>query len=66
MAGEAGSGALRELILVVAVALAGLLLAMVAAFVPWRATPAGNAPASLVELRSPDDPGLAPVVAHVG
>ncbi|MEK8109434.1 hypothetical protein NKG94_42185 [Micromonospora sp. M12] len=36
MAGEAGSGALRELLLVVAVALAGLLLAMVAAFAPGR------------------------------
>ncbi|WP_433127085.1 hypothetical protein ACQPWW_29730 [Micromonospora sp. CA-240977] len=66
MAGEAGSGALRELFLVVALALVGLLLAMVAAFVPWHPTAAGNAPASLVELRSPDDPGLGPVVAHVG
>ncbi|MFF0151406.1 hypothetical protein [Micromonospora sp. NPDC005203] len=66
MAGEAGSGAVRELILVVALALAGLLLAMVAAFAPWHATSAGSAPGSLVELRSPDDPGLGPVVAHVG
>ncbi|MGW5561181.1 hypothetical protein ACWER9_28675 [Micromonospora sp. NPDC003944] len=66
MAGEAGSGALRELLLVVAVALAGLLLAMVAAFTPWHATPAGNAPAGLVELHSPGDPGLGPATAHVG
>ncbi|MFG2048241.1 hypothetical protein ACGFIW_12525 [Micromonospora sp. NPDC048935] len=66
MAGEAGSGALRELILVVAVALVGLLLAMVAAFAPWHATLAGNAPAGLVELHGPDDSGSVPVVAHVG
>ncbi|MEU7755394.1 hypothetical protein AB0B57_07970 [Micromonospora sp. NPDC049101] len=66
MAGEAGSGALHELILVVAVALAGLLLAMVAAFAPWHATLAGDAPAGLVELHSPDNPGSGAVVAHVG
>ncbi|MET7667053.1 hypothetical protein [Micromonospora luteifusca] len=66
MAGEAGSGALRELILVVAVALAGLLLAMAAAFAPWHATSAGNAPASLVELHGPGDPSSGPVVVHVG
>ncbi|KOX04006.1 hypothetical protein ACWD6L_03455 [Micromonospora profundi] len=66
MAGEAGSGTLRELTLVVAVALAGLLLAMVAAFTPWHATPAGNAPAGLVELHSPGDLGSGPTVPHVG
>ncbi|MET7877212.1 hypothetical protein [Micromonospora profundi] len=66
MAGEAGSGTLRELTLVVAVALAGLLLAMVAAFTPWHATPAGNAPAGLVELHSPGDLGSDPTVPHVG
>ncbi|MFY1617603.1 hypothetical protein [Micromonospora sp. WMMD736] len=66
MVGEAGSGALRELILVVAVGLAGLLLAMLAAFGPWHATTAGNAPAGLVELRSPGDPGSGPTVGHRG
>ncbi|MEU5912431.1 hypothetical protein [Micromonospora sp. NPDC047527] len=66
MAGEAGSGALRELTLVVVVALAGLLLAMVAAFMPWQTTATGNAPAGLVELRSPGDPGSGPTVGHVG
>ncbi|MBM0277133.1 hypothetical protein [Micromonospora tarensis] len=66
MAGEAGSGALRELILVVAVALAGLLLAMVAAFAPWHGSPAGNDPAGLVELHSPGDAGSGPAVAHQG
>ncbi|MFI7604193.1 hypothetical protein ACIBTV_03620 [Micromonospora sp. NPDC049366] len=56
MVGDVGpGGALRELILVLVVALAGLLLAMAAAFAPWHATPAGPAPAGLVELRSPGD-----------
>ncbi|MGW4501450.1 hypothetical protein ACWENR_22890 [Micromonospora sp. NPDC004336] len=53
MAGDVGSGAVRELLLVFAVAVAGLLLAMVAAFTPWHATPDGAAPAAPVELRSP-------------
>ncbi|WP_410811831.1 hypothetical protein [Micromonospora sp. 067-2] len=66
MAGEAGSGALRELVLVGAVALAGLLLAMVAAFAPWHATPAGNAPAGLVELHSPGAPGFGAADVYVG
>lgn len=39
MAGDAGSGALRELLLVFAVAVAGLLLAVVAAFGPWHPPP---------------------------
>ncbi|MCX4389625.1 hypothetical protein OG777_22215 [Micromonospora peucetia] len=55
MAGDAGSGAARELLLVLAVALAGLLLAMVAVFTPWHATPDGAAPAAPVELRSPTE-----------
>ncbi|MFC5922156.1 hypothetical protein [Micromonospora vulcania] len=66
MADEADSGALRELILVVAVAFAGLLLAVVAAFAPWHVTPAGDAPAGLVELHGPDDPGSGSAVAHGG
>ncbi|MDG4806074.1 hypothetical protein O7634_04820 [Micromonospora sp. WMMD1120] len=66
MAGGAGSGALREMILVLAVALAGLLLAMVAAFAPWHASPLGNAPAGLVEMRSPGDTGPGPTVVHQG
>ncbi|MFC3501197.1 hypothetical protein ACFOOK_09525 [Micromonospora krabiensis] len=56
MVGDVGpGGAVRELVLVLAVAVAGLLLAMVAAFTPWHATPAGPAPAGLVELRSPGE-----------
>ncbi|MEU4779297.1 hypothetical protein [Micromonospora sp. NPDC023633] len=52
MVGDAGSGAARELLLVLAVALAGLLLAVVVVFAPWHVTPDGAAP---VELRSPTE-----------
>ncbi|WP_199736970.1 MULTISPECIES: hypothetical protein [Micromonospora] len=41
MAGDAGSRATRELLLVLAIAGAGLVLAMVAAFAPWHPAPAG-------------------------
>ncbi|WP_319459455.1 hypothetical protein [Micromonospora sp. RTP1Z1] len=53
MAGETDSGALRELLLVAAVAVAGLLLAVVAAFGPWHPTSDGAARAGLVEMHSP-------------
>ncbi|MGK5521713.1 hypothetical protein ACSNN9_20505 [Micromonospora sp. URMC 107] len=55
MVGDAGSGAARELLLVLAVALAGLLLAVVVVFAPWHVTPDGAAPAAPVELRSPTE-----------
>lgn len=53
MTGDTGAGATRELLLVVAVAVAGVLLAVVAVFSPWHAVPSGAAPAGLVELHSP-------------
>ncbi|MEU5940721.1 hypothetical protein ABZ807_16365 [Micromonospora sp. NPDC047548] len=53
MAGDADSGAVRELLVVLVVAGAGLLLAMVAAFAPWHPRPGRPAPAGLVELHSP-------------
>lgn len=53
MAGDAGSGAIRELLLVLAIAGVGLALAMVAAFVPWHPAPAGPAPAGLVGVHPP-------------
>ncbi|MFI7428734.1 hypothetical protein ACIBPB_17260 [Micromonospora sp. NPDC049836] len=54
MTGDAGSAALRELLLVVAVAMVGLLLAMAAAFGPWPPVSGGGAPrAGLVEVHSP-------------
>ncbi|MFJ6198389.1 hypothetical protein [Micromonospora sp. NPDC092111] len=55
MGGDAESGAGRELLVVLAVAGAGLLLAMVAAFAPWHPRPGRVAPAGLVELHSPDE-----------
>ncbi|MGN9779103.1 hypothetical protein ACTMS0_25575 [Micromonospora sp. H33] len=54
MTGDTGSGAVRELLLVVAVAAAGVLLALVAVFTPWHAVPDGATPAAPVELHSPD------------
>ncbi|MBX7265342.1 hypothetical protein KIF24_04270 [Micromonospora sp. Llam7] len=45
-----GYAAVRELLLVVAVAVVGLLLATAAAFTPWPVTPGGPAPAGLVGL----------------
>ncbi|MFE9688316.1 hypothetical protein [Micromonospora sp. NPDC005806] len=53
MAGDASSGATRELLLVLAVAGVGLALAMVAAFGPWHPTSGDPARAGLVELHSP-------------
>ncbi|MGW5670482.1 hypothetical protein [Micromonospora sp. NPDC003776] len=50
MAGGAGSRATRELLLVLAIAGVGLVLAMVAAFAPWHLAPA---PAGLVGLHPP-------------
>ncbi|WP_200206638.1 hypothetical protein [Micromonospora coerulea] len=52
MASETGSGALRELLLVVAVAGAGLVLAVVAAFGHWYPTSDQAARAGLVETHS--------------
>ncbi|RIV33151.1 hypothetical protein [Micromonospora radicis] len=58
-----GSATVRELLLVVAVAAIGLLLATAAAFTPWPVTPGGAAPSSLVDLHGPadlpDPPGTA-------
>ncbi|MFC4146009.1 hypothetical protein ACFO0M_07060 [Micromonospora mangrovi] len=63
MAGDAGSGALRELLLVLAVAGAGLLLAMVAAFGPWHPAAGDVAGAGPVEWHSPTGPLTQPVVS---
>ncbi|MFI7021700.1 hypothetical protein [Micromonospora sp. NPDC049900] len=48
-----GSAAVRELLLVVAVAAVGLLLATAVAFAPWPVTPGGAAPSGLVDLHGP-------------
>ena len=57
MAADAESGALRELLVVVAVAGAGLLLAMAAAFTPWHPGRPGRAPAGVVGLHHPAGSG---------
>jgi hypothetical protein len=47
------SGGVREVLMVVALAAAGLLLAGLAAFTPWYASGTGGAQPHVVELRSP-------------
>lgn len=49
MTGQSGLDAVRELLLVAAVAGVGVLLALIVVFSPWHA-----APAAPVELRSPE------------
>ncbi|GIM82281.1 hypothetical protein [Salinispora arenicola] len=51
---QGGLDAVRELLLVMAVAVAGVLLALLVVFSPWHAVPDGAAPAAPVELRGPD------------
>ena len=50
------AGAVRELLVVVALAGAGLLLALLAAFGPWHPGAGDAAPAVVVELHSPIRP----------
>ena len=54
---EAGAGALREFLVVLVLALVGLLLAVLAAFAPWYATPADSGGGAVVEMHSPQRPG---------
>jgi hypothetical protein len=53
MAVGANSGAVRELLVVLALAVAGLLLAMLAAFTPWYGDAVSSGGAEVVELRVP-------------
>lgn len=55
MVGDAGSGALRELLMVLAVAGMGLLLAMVAAFTPWYTSRVSRPTAGVVGLHQPGE-----------
>lgn len=50
------TGGLREIVVVIALALMGLVLAAAAAFVPWHV---GAAPAPVVGVQTPDQPGSA-------
>jgi hypothetical protein len=55
---DGGRGAAREILVVVAVALSGLLLVGLAAFTPWygRSGDLGDVP--VVDVRSPAGPGV--------
>jgi hypothetical protein len=49
----AGPGAVREFLVVLALALTGLLLALVAAFAPWYDAPGDPGRGNVVELHAP-------------
>ncbi|RKR88461.1 hypothetical protein BDK92_2789 [Micromonospora pisi] len=49
----AGPGAVREILVVLAVALSGLLLALIAAFAPWYHAPIEPVRPQVVELQAP-------------
>lgn len=49
----AGPGAVREILVVLAVALSGLLLALIAAFTPWYEAPIEPGRPQVVELQAP-------------
>jgi hypothetical protein len=51
---EAGTGAVREILVVLVLAMVGLLLAVVAAFAPWYADSAGAGETAVVEMHAPE------------
>jgi hypothetical protein len=53
----AGAGALREILVVLALAFVGLLLAVLAAFAPWYVAPADAGGGAVVQMHSPQRPG---------
>ncbi|WP_148086410.1 hypothetical protein [Micromonospora sp. HM5-17] len=53
MTAGAGAGSVREILVVLALAVAGLLLAMAAAFTPWYGTAAGSTELEVVEMYAP-------------
>lgn len=48
-----GQGSAREILVVLALAVSGLLLAILAAFTPWYGPAAGAAEVEVVEMHSP-------------
>ncbi|BCJ66478.1 hypothetical protein [Polymorphospora rubra] len=58
MEADVGTGAVREILVVVGVAVGGLLLAVVAAFAPWYDVSAGPGGAEVVEMRAPAGPAV--------
>ena len=57
MAVDVGPGAAREILVVLALAIAGLVLAMLAAFTPWYGVSAESRRVEVVEMHAP--PGVA-------
>jgi hypothetical protein len=56
MAGYVATGAVRELLVVLAVAVTGLLLATLVAFTPWYEPPVAPERPVVVEMHAPDRP----------
>lgn len=56
---DAGTGAAREIVMVLALAVAGLLLAVVAAFTPWYDGGPAFRQGPVVEMVVPHDPATA-------
>ncbi|MEV4757746.1 hypothetical protein AB0J86_21890 [Micromonospora sp. NPDC049559] len=56
MAGHAGTGALREIFVVLVLAVSGLFLALLVAFTPWYAALGLAEKSMVVELHAPDAP----------
>jgi hypothetical protein len=65
---EAGAGAVREILVVLALAMVGLLLAVIAAFAPWYADSADAGDTAVVEMHSPsvNAPGVEGVAVDSG
>lgn len=60
MVGESMAGGFREILVVLALALVGLVLATLAALTPWYAAATGGGSAPVVSVESPA-PGAPPV-----
>jgi|GEM_PF-1272892 hypothetical protein len=54
-----GAGSMREILVVLALAAAGLLLATAAAFAPWYGIAAGSPRPEVVEVYAPSPPPAA-------
>lgn len=63
---EVGAGAVREILVVLALALVGLLLAVVAAFTPWYSASGDSGGAAVVEMHAPGLPGADAVARDAG
>lgn len=57
MVGWVGAGALREILVVLALGLTGLLLALLAAFTPWYGSHTAPEQPEIVEMHAPAPAG---------